>query len=134
MKSSLKFIDYIVDEINFKNNYTELEEIEIDFDIDTEIKFKEDNRFILKLNLKLFDKAEVKQIAPFFMNVKVVGLFEVEGCDEELKRGFAEVNSIAILFPYVRALVSNYTAMANVSSLILPPINVIEYLKEKDSR
>lgn len=132
MKSSLRFIDYIVDEVSFKNNYGQSDEFEIDFDIKTSVNYKDDNKFILKLNLNLFDNKVNKEDAPFFMRVCVIGIFETDNdIDDQLKEDLAEINSVAILFPYVRALVSNYTALANVSPLILPPINVIKYMEEK---
>ena len=132
MKSSLRFIDYIVDEVSFKNNYGQSDEFEIDFDIKTSVNYKDDNKFILKLNLNLFDNKVNKEDAPFFMSVCVIGIFETDkDIDDQLKEDLAEINSVAILFPYVRALVSNYTALANVSPLILPPINVIKYMEEK---
>lgn len=40
-------------------------------------------------------------------------------------------NAVAILFPYVRALISSYTANANVTPLVLPPINVNQLLRNK---
>ena len=36
---------------------------------------------------------------------------------------------MAILFPYIRALVSTFTANANVPPLILPPINVVNLIE-----
>lgn len=128
MKSSLRFIDYIVDEISFKNKYVEGEDFNIDFSIDTDVVFKDENNFILKLSMNIFKDQEQ---APFEMNVSVIGIFEVDNIEENLKKEFAEKNSVAILFPYVRALVSNYTAVANVTPLILPPINVVKYIEDK---
>lgn len=131
MKSSLRFIDYIVDEVNFKNKYNDNENFELDFDIDSNVDFKDKNNFILKLDLYLFKKEED---VPFTMNVKVIGIFEVDDVEEKLRGELAEKNAVAILFPYVRALVSNYTAIANVSPLILPPINVAQYIEEKKKK
>ena len=42
-----------------------------------------------------------------------------------------EANAIAILFPYMRAIISTYTANANVAPVIIPPMNINAYLKEK---
>lgn len=47
---------------------------------------------------------------------------------EKQKEELTTKNTVAILFPYIRALVSNYTANANVPPLILPPINVSKIL------
>ncbi len=130
MKSSLRFIDYIVDEVSFKNKYNENDNFELDFDIDSSVDFKDENNFILRLNLYLFKKEDE---VPFTMTVKVIGIFEIDDAsvDEKLKIEFSEKNAVAILFPYVRALVSNYTAIANITPLILPPINVAQYIEDK---
>jgi preprotein translocase subunit SecB len=131
MRSVLRFIDYIVDEINFKNKYSENESFKLDFDFDSNVEFKDKNNFILKLNLYLFKK---KEEVPFKMNVKVIGIFEIDDVDDNLRMELAEKNAIAILFPYVRALVSNYTAVANISPLILPTINVAKYIEDKKKK
>lgn len=128
MKSALKFIDYIVDEVNFKNKYIDSDDFNIEFDINTDVVFNGENNFILKLGMDIFKN---QKEAPFEMSVSVVGIFEIGDIEENLKQEFAEKNSVAILFPYVRALVSNYTAMANVNPLILPPINVVKYIEDK---
>jgi len=54
---------------------------------------------------------------PFEIKVKILGIFET--------------NVIAILYPYVRAIISTYTAQANVPALILPPINVNSLMKDE---
>lgn len=130
-KSPLKFIDYIVDEVSFKNEYSKNDSFSLEFDIDSEVEFKDDNNFILKLNLYLFKKEED---VPFRMNVKALGMFEIDDVDEKLKIELSEKNAVAILFPYLRALVSNYTSIANVTPLILPPINVAQYIEDKKKK
>ena len=44
-----------------------------------------------------------------------------------------EANAIAILFPYIRAIISTYTANANVAPVIIPPMNINVYLRKKYS-
>ena len=39
--------------------------------------------------------------------------------------------AIAILFPYLRAIVSTYTANANVVPVILPAMNINAYMRKK---
>lgn len=131
MKSVLRFVDYIVDEVNFKNEYNDEENFELDFDFDSKIEFKDNNNFILRLNLYLFKKEEN---VPFRMTVKVIGIFEIDDVDEKLRLELAEKNAVAILFPYIRALVSNYTSIANITPLILPPINVAQYVEDKKKK
>lgn len=131
IKSSLRFQNYIVENIEFNTNFIYSgEDRKIDFDIDSNYEF-EGNNFILHLGMVIFPEAE-KNDYPFTMQVRIIGLFEVDSSeDKKTKVDFAEKNSIAILFPYLRSLVSIYSINANVGTLILPPINVIKYLDDK---
>lgn len=131
MKSNLKFKDYVVNNIEFKNNFSfDDSPVNIDFDINSEVNFINENEFFLGLEVELFKDAE-KNNYPFNFKVEIIGIFEIDCDDEKQKNILSEQNSVAILFPYVRALISTYTSAANVSPIILPPINVIKYLQDK---
>ena len=100
IKSSLKFIDYVVDKVEFYNNKGfDGDSIKISLDLDSKVNFydNEDNSFEVTISAKIF----------------------------------AEKNAVTILFPYLRSLVSTYTANSNVDPLILPPINVVKYIEQK---
>lgn len=131
--SSLRFIDYIVNKVEFYSNSNfEDTPIKIDFDISSSVEFIEDenNTFLLKLDASIFKDAEKKGY-PFSMNISITGIFELENSDIENKEKFAELNAVAILFPYLRSLVSTYSSNSNVQPLILPPINVAKYINYK---
>lgn len=135
ISSALKFNDYIVDKVEFYNNIQfDSENVELKMDIDDSIQFIDDkNGFLLHLKTKIFPDA-VENNYPFSMNIAITGIFqfnEDKNISESDKQKFARINSIAILFPYVRAIVSTYTASANIQPLILPPINVVKYVKDK---
>ena len=53
--------------------------------------------------------------------VKMIGYFKLEG-DGDINR--YRNNALAIMYPYIRSLVTGYTANSNVTPLILPVINV----------
>lgn len=130
--SSLRFIDYYVNEVQFYNNYAfKGESIKLDFDITHSIEYTEDeeNTFLVTLNIDIFDNAKENNY-PFTMNVSITGIFQTNIEDVYRIKKFAEINSIAILFPYLRSIVSTYTSNANVQPLILPPINVVNMLKD----
>ncbi|UZW13820.1 protein-export chaperone SecB [Clostridium pasteurianum] len=134
-KSSLTFKDYIVEKVEFHNNLNfDNEKIKLDFDIDSDVKFSDDdNTFLLNLKVELFKNA-VDNNYPFDMSLSIIGIFELDVTDKEKINTFAEVNGVAILFPYVRSIISTYTANANVQPLILPPINVIKYIEDRKKR
>lgn len=132
IKSSLIFRGYRVKEINFKTNdeLYELKPVKIDFDIDDTITVnKQNSTMIVELNLNVFKDMKQNNY-PFSMNVKLEGLFFTEVGDIESYR----TNAIAILYPYLRAIVSTYTANSNISTLILPPINVVNYIQNKKKK
>lgn len=133
-KSKLRFKNYIVESIDFKSNFKfSGEEKSIEFNLDNDYEF-DDNNFILTLDMEVFPDAE-KNDYPFSMRVRIIGLFEVESeSTEKEKIDFAEKNSIAILFPYIRSLISVYTSNANIGTTILPPINVVKYLENKKQK
>lgn len=127
IKSNLKFEHYIVDYIEFKNNpdfegeETSLEFIpKVEFDV-------ENNDLLVFLTLDIFPEA-IRHNYPFEMRVCVVGYFTIS--DQENIEKY-KTNAVAVLFPYVRSIISTYTALANVNPLILPTININKMLSEQ---
>ena len=125
-KSKLIFKKYIVDEIVFKyNKEFKNKPVEIIFDIFKKINYENDKQMNVSLKVKIFEENEKY---PFYMMVSITGFFEIENNDEGIN---FEPNAIAILYPFIRSIVSTYTASANVMPLILPVINVNKYLEDK---
>lgn len=126
--SSLKFINYIVNKVKFKSNKTHNDKKvwRLLFDITNSTKVNEErDKMEIILKISVFKDQEK---APFNMEVEVSGFFELEGEDDITRY---EANAIAIMYPYLRAIVSTYTASANVAPVILPAINVNAMLKRK---
>ncbi|RKI41092.1 hypothetical protein D7V86_13910 [bacterium D16-51] len=133
IKSILRFENYIVKDIHFKYNmeYDQDMAIDIKFDMDAEYRIDEcKGNMDVILKAYVFKEDNVKQY-PFSMDIEVLGIFSITGSLKENVERF-KPNAVAILFPYVRALISTYTANANVAPLILPPININRLLKSKD--
>jgi preprotein translocase subunit SecB len=61
---------------------------------------------------------------PFSMEIDIEGLFDLEGWEKPDQLKIMVSNTIAILFPYLRTLVSTITASANISPYILPVMNI----------
>lgn len=132
IKSSLRFLDYVVENIDFRiNKYFFEEPIEVNFTLKKKIEYKDDenNTMYVTIEAMIFDNAHENNY-PFSMNVALTGTFELASSDIDRKESFAEVNAVAILFPYLRSLVSTFTANANIQPLILPPINVMRLMED----
>lgn len=132
--SFLKFRKYIVKEIHYRTNEMYKpgkERISLDFDFDTHTYFSENNQEMeVELSTELFKNAEEKNY-PFEMSAGIKGFFYMEEGNAKIQD--FEANAIAILFPYMRAIISTYTANANVVPVILPPMNINAYLRKKNS-
>lgn len=129
IKSSLYFEDYIVNSVEFvvNKNFNSVENVKIDFDISHET-IVENNNMQISINLNVFKEME-KNNYPFNIKVSITGYYRIDGEDDNIST--YEKNGLAILYPYIRSIVSTYTANSNVPTLILPPINIINYLKSK---
>lgn len=126
--SSLKFENYKVNKIEFKANEIKQQKQvwSLKFNINNETRVNTNkNKMEIILTIKIFEEVED---APFNMNVEISGFFQLIGEDDITKY---EANAIAIMYPYLRAIVSTYTSAANVAPVILPAINVNAMLKNK---
>jgi len=130
IKSVLTFDNYIVKEINYKANvnFSGENKVKLDFDIEDDIRYITDDCMEVELSVVVFPDA-YKNNYPYEMKVSLVGVFGFESSTADI-RAF-ETNAIAILFPYLRSLVSTYTINANMGPVILPAMNINAYLKNK---
>ena len=128
-RSILRFNRYIVKEIVFNSNtsYDKNGRLMLDYTFDSNTKTNsEKNKMQIELSAHIFKDAERNNF-PFEMRVCLVGDFELETEQENIID--FEANAIAILFPYLRALVSTYTANVNINPVILPAMNINAFLK-----
>ncbi len=134
-KSALKFIDYIVDYVNFSvNKEFNSDSVTIDFDLKRNVEISSDNKMTVNLIIDVFPDYKKVEF-PFNLKASFTGFFELNVDEAEFEaNSYAEINGVAILFPYVRALISTYTANANIQPLILPPINVVKYIEESNKK
>lgn len=127
-ESVLKFKKYEVNEIYFKKNiaFTPDEQgTPINLKIKPIVDIK-DNNMNITLKVIIYEDA-VEHNKPFEMRIELTGYFIVEGSEPERFKA----NAIAILYPYIRSIVSTYTANANITPLLLPAINVNKLIEDQ---
>ena len=124
----------MVDEVVFKRNFKFADDnIDLDFNVEKEIFYPEkDNFALVTLKTTIFENAEENNY-PFTMMVVISGIFEFIN-KESIRNELLEQNAVAILFPYVRAIVSTYTANANIPPLILPTVNVVKMMEDDKNK
>lgn len=122
-ESQLVFLGYVVKQITFINK----REPEEDFE-KLELLFKKDivndNSSIahVSLSANIFDgNPEDPQ---FKFETTIIGKFDIGQLDPNLISIMLNNNCLAIMFPFLRALISTYTTLANVNPILIPAVNI----------
>ncbi len=133
----LEFKNYSVEEINYKKNglyKNNKNGINLIPKIKVKNNFDDDKIMVtITINIGSLDNEN----SPFTLNVSVTGDFVYHSEEDRDDVGvdtLVHKNAVAILFPYVRTVVSSITKESNdYPALILPTINVAQVLAEQEN-
>ena len=93
------------------------------------IKKLNDDKYKCSLSLNMSDSSESAKL-----KIIVSGIFEFNlGFDDEQKESIITKNTMAILFPYLRAQITIMTSQPDVEPVVLPAININALLKNMDN-
>ena len=70
---------------------------------------------------------------PFTLKVEVSGIFQLKNWENN-SLDLMKTNTIAILYPFLRALVATLTSNANVPPYILPVFNVVSWFEKNEKK
>lgn len=124
-KSCLSLENYIVKTMKFSINEN--------FDFGTDATITLNPEFTRNINKIDDDTVLVNLIfcidnknadMPFDMEVNIEGVFRLENWEQPEMLPLIRSNSVAILFPYLRSVVTMLTANANISPYVLPVMNI----------
>lgn len=124
-KSCLSLENYIVKTMKFSINEN--------FDFGKDVTISVNPEFTRNINKIDDDTVLVNLIfridnknadMPFDMEVNIEGMFRLEGWAQPERLPLIRSNSVAILFPYLRSVVTMLTANANISPYVLPVMNI----------
>lgn len=121
------------------------------FNLNTEFNFGENNkvsfvqnvsRLIQKINDKTFKVSVKYEISddlnnqecksPFTISVIVAAIFELNNWESKEFDEVVKINTVAILYPFIRSLVANITSNANIPTFVMPVVNVAALLQDKE--
>lgn len=132
-ESVLHLKEYFVNEMSYKVNekfdFTKITEVNLKPKFTKFIKKIDNNNFMAYLKIDIFDNEE---IVPFLLNITISGLFNLENWENEENKTIAEMNTIAILFPYLRTLVTFATSNGGMNPYILPVLNINALFEKKE--
>lgn len=119
-KASFSIENYLFDKVEINLESFRNKDLEIDF-VPRGVYNKEEQNFELTFEVTIKNPSEENP----FVKIRCKGFFAFEDVHsfEEIPDFFYR-NSIAILFPYIRAYISLVTTQANVPGIILPTYNL----------
>lgn len=124
--------NYYITEAKF--DFPKIEKTAIDVDIRPSGIFnKKTSIFELNLEIRILNKSDGDKEMIY---INCLGIFHLKNIEKDVPE-FFYINSISILFPYLRAFVSTLTAQANIPPLILSTYNLTslgEVLKERTTK
>ena len=126
-KSVIMFENYEVNYVKFVlNKEYQGEDVDVETKIQTNMRSDDLGNMEVELKVEVFPEA-VKKNYPFEMKLSITGYFK-SNIKKDIEK--YQKNAVAILYPYARAIVSTYTASANVTPLILPTVNTGQFIKK----
>ena len=135
INSIMQFNGYDVLKISYEKNLNKSqfrEEYDVHPQFFKEVTQKDEDSFSVILGFKI--ESTDDNPFPFTTEIIMEGKFQSIGSvekDDKIK--LMNENSLAILFPYLRSVVSMVTVSANETALLLPTFNIINFFKEHDN-
>ena len=115
---------YELEEIIVSRNVTESDLEKDILNLDAKVALTEDKKQgAVKLIVSLADRVHKKKI-----KATITGFFDIN--TEENISDILYVNGTAILYPYLRSIVSVVSALDSSEAMVLPTINVLELMKK----
>ncbi|WIK66451.1 hypothetical protein [Globicatella sanguinis] len=128
IKPVINFDGYRISNIELKT-YESEEQFESlrerDKEISLEVRlFEEKDEAILKMESIIFDERNNRSL-----QISILGFFTVY--DKENASEYLRVNGSAILFPYLRMIMSIVSSLDNENAIVLPAINTNSFTEDK---
>ena len=134
-KSDMTLKQYTVKKLYFEMNesfdFKNPVNIRINPDFKRDIVGIDENQYKVNLKVKICKQAQKEDI-PFFAEVCIEGIFHFENWESQDKVFISRNNSTAILFPYLRSLLSTVTTTGNLPPYFLPIMYVAKLFAEQE--
>jgi len=124
-KSKFQLRNYLIEDAHIKITNPEIgDDMETSFNPSGSFD-EEKKQFHLVIEAEVNDKDK-----NFLVKLRIHGVFLYETTDMQKLKTFIGLNAPAILFPYLRAYVSNITALSGMQPIIMPTLNLSTICKD----
>jgi preprotein translocase subunit SecB len=118
-KSKFKFKGYLIKDSRVTLSNPEISE-GMNAGIRANAEIRDNNIYELSMDVHVEDKDK-----HLCIDVAILGTFEFETSNYAELEGLLSMNAPAIMFPYIRAYISNVTALGGIKPIIMPTLNMI---------
>ena len=123
------------EELSFKLNRVRLnpeDKLDIKPQFSRQVRKSNDNAKLNFIALSVKIESTEAEPKPFDINVTIVGVFELERVPNQNEERAFVIETTQMLYPYLRAAVTNLTAQAYITPLNLPVINGPIFPEDRD--
>ena len=125
MEASLKFTGYKIVNLEYSRDIDLLDKDENELEVGVGTAISDDGeQGQVKISVTALDVENKRTV-----KAEVLGSFDF--IDVEDKERTLAVNGTAILYPYVRAIISTITTQDSLNAIILPTVNTLNFLKNE---
>lgn len=135
MNAVLQFIDYHVVEAIFRmdpfaNNKNGSLPTKFEYTVD----FNPETKLDAWISIAVTMGDEILEDYPIFLRAKIMGRFEIRS-DDKLEdaqiMSLYKLNAVAILYPYLRSVVSDLSSKGSNRPIILPTMNIAAMMENE---
>jgi preprotein translocase subunit secB len=125
MEAILKFTGYKIVNLEYSRDIDLLDKDENELEVGVGTAISDDGeQGQVKISVTALDVENKRTV-----KAEVLGSFDF--IDVEDKERTLAVNGTAILYPYVRAIISTITTQDSLNAIILPTVNTLNFLKNE---
>lgn len=125
MEAILKFTGYKIVNLEYSRDIDLLDKDENELEVGVGTAISDDGKQgQVKISVTAIDVENKRTV-----KAEVLGSFDF--IDVEDKERILAVNGTAILYPYVRAIISTITTQDSLNAIILPTVNTLNFLKNE---
>ena len=126
MEAILKFTGYKIVNLEYSRDIDLLDKDENELEVGVGTAISDDGeQGQVKISVTALDVENKRTV-----KAEVLGSFDFIDVEEDKERTIA-VHGTAILYPYVRAIISTITTQDSLNAIILPTVNTLNFLKNE---
>ena len=136
MDVKTKIITQFIKDLSFENPNgpmafnAQTERPEVNANIDVKATNKKDtNIYEIELNVNVIAKKGDQKI--YLIDLRYVGIFEIENLTDDIKEAYLLVECPRQLFPFARRIVYDLHADGSIPPLLLDPVNFAKLYQQK---